>query len=225
LKLELRCHRAALASPSAAGRTTPLALGLSIDGGGIGQTGIQFNSGKFLTIENCIVRHFTHDGIDIFPTAAAGFSIANTVSSDNAHNGIYVAPQGSGSAQGAITGAAANDNTQNGIAIDGQFTTGTDASAISVVRSVTANNHLIGISAQSGTAAMSVLVRDSNSSHNGFAGFSTTNDAVMRLAHSVATGNSQGISSLGTIYTYGDNDINGNSATDVNATLTTIAMH
>ena len=200
--------------------------GLTVEGGGIGHTGIQFNTGKFLTIENCVVRHVTNDGIDIFPTAAAGFSITNTVSSDNGDTGIYIAPKGSGSAQGAITNTAANNNPYNfGISIDGQFTTGTVVSSVSVVRSVTANNQ-IGIGAQNcGTVPMSILVRDSNSSHNGFAGFVTTCGATMRVAHSVATGNSQGISSVGTVYTYGDNDISGNTATDINATLTTIAMH
>ena len=199
--------------------------GLTVEGGGIGHTGIQFNTGKFLTIENCVIRHVTLDGIDIFPTAATGLSIANTVASDNGQNGIYIAPKNLGSVQGAITSTAANNNNYIGIGIDGQFTTGTTASAISIVRSVTANNNLAGVSAQNGTAAMSVLVRDSNSSHNVFAGFQTTTGAVMRLAHSVATGNNQGISSSGTIFTYGDNDINGNTGTDINATLTTIAMH
>ena len=131
--------------------------GLTIEDGGIGQTGIQFNTGKFLTIENCVVRHVTHDGIDIFPTAASGFSIANTVTSDNGVNGIYVAPQSLGSAQGAVTGVFANNNNYIGIGIgiDGQFTTGTAASAISIVRTVTANNNCAGVNAQNGTAVMS----------------------------------------------------------------------
>ena len=146
--------------------------GLTVEGGGIGHTGIQFNTGKFLTIENCVIRHVTLDGIDIFPTAASGLSIANTVASDNGENGIYIAPKNLGSVQGAITSTAANNNNYIGIGIDGQYTTGTTASAISIVQSVAANNFDTGINAQNGTAVMSVLVRDSNSSHNGFAGFS-----------------------------------------------------
>jgi hypothetical protein len=65
-------------------------------------------------------------------------------------------------------------------------------------------------------------VRDSNSSNNSFAGFVTTGGATMRLSRSIATGNSQGISSIGTIYSYGDNDVGGNTAADINATVTVI---
>jgi hypothetical protein len=200
--------------------------GLFIEGTGVGQTGIQFNSGKFLAVENCVIRHVTHDGIDIFPTAASAFAITDTAVSDNGVRGIYIAPQGSGSAQGAITGVTTNDNF-DGIFIDAQFSTGSNPSAVSIVRGVAANNSDDGIAAQDtgGASPMALLVRDTNASHNGFAGFVTTGGATMRLAHSVATGNSQGISSLGTIDTYGDNDISGNTAADINATLSTVAMH
>jgi hypothetical protein len=145
--------------------------GLTIDGGGVANTtGIQFNSGKFLAIDNCVVRHVANDGIGIFPTNAAGFSIINTVTSDNGAQGIYIAPKNLGSAQGAITGVVAHNNF-DGIALDAQNTTGTTASSVTIVRSVTANNSDFGISAQNaGTPLMSVLVRDTNSSHNGFAG-------------------------------------------------------
>src|ERR1019366_9298556 len=37
--------------------------GLSVEGGGVGQTGIQFNSGASLTVENCVIRHVTQYGI------------------------------------------------------------------------------------------------------------------------------------------------------------------
>ncbi|HEV8014839.1 MAG TPA: right-handed parallel beta-helix repeat-containing protein [Stellaceae bacterium] len=200
--------------------------GLFVEGAGVGQAGIVFNSGKLLTIESCVIRHVTDDGIDILPTAASAFAIANTVASDNGGDGIYIAPHGAGAAQGAIADVAANNNNYLGIAIDGQFTTGTSPSSVSIVRSVAANNLNTGVSAQNaGTAQMSFLVRDTNASHNGFAGFVTTGGATMRLAHSVATGNSQGVSSVGTIDTYGDNDIDGNTTIDINATLSTLAMH
>jgi hypothetical protein len=197
--------------------------GLLLDGAGAGANGIVFGTGQSLTIENCVIRNFTGDGIEIFPTGASGFSISNTTASDNGARGIYVAPHGSGSVQGAITGVATNNNS-TGIALDGQFTTGA-ASTITVVNSVAANNSDTGISAQKfGATPMSILVRDTNSSHNGFAGFVTTGGATMRLAHSVATGNSQGVSSAGTINSYGDNDINGNYTVDVNATLASVSM-
>jgi hypothetical protein len=207
-----------------AGPTDKIYLqGLLLDGAGAGANGIVFSTGQSLTIENCVIRNFTGDGIEIFSTGASGFAISNTTASDNGARGIYVAPHGSGAVQGAITGSATNNNF-DGIALDGQFTTGA-ASTVTVVNCVAANNSDTGISAQkAGATLMAILVRDTNSSHNGFAGFVTTGGATMRLAHSVATGNSQGVSSTGTINTYGDNDINGNYSVDVNATFTSVSM-
>src|SRR5690348_13712375 len=44
-----------------AGATDAVSLrGLSIEGAGVGQTGIEFLGGKSLTVENCIIRHVTN---------------------------------------------------------------------------------------------------------------------------------------------------------------------
>jgi hypothetical protein len=60
----------------AAGASDAISLrGLSIDGAGIGLTGIQFNSGKSLTVENCVVRHMTGDGI-VFDERSHGVELA-----------------------------------------------------------------------------------------------------------------------------------------------------
>jgi len=48
---------------------------------------------------------------------------------------------------------------------------------------------------------------------------------ILRVAHSVVTGNNTGVAtSGGTIFSYGDNDIDGNTL-DNTGVLTVIAMH
>jgi hypothetical protein len=192
--------------------------GLTIEGLGTGANGIVFNSGARLTVTNSVIRHFATNGVSLFSTGATSFSISNTIAGDNGTNGIYIAPHNSGSIQGTITDVETNGNGYIGIGLDGQFSTGT-ASTVTIVRSVTAYNNFAGISVQSGF--MSAVVNDTNSSNNNFGGFVTTGGGVLRLTRCVATGNSQGASSVGVIYTYGDNRIVGNGL-DINATMTSL---
>ncbi len=197
--------------------------GLSVEGLGTGAVGLQFNTGGRLTVINCAFRHFTAEGVYLAPTGPISFSISNTVVDDNASNGVYIAPVGAGSAQGTITNVEANGNGFDGIAVDGQNLTGNANSNITIVGSVASNNASMGVAVQSGQ--MSVLARETNASFNGFAGFVTTLGGVLRLSRSVATGNSQGVSSIGTVYTYDDNSIVGNSAQDINATMSNLSSH
>src|ERR1700690_2224915 len=67
--------------------------GLSIEGGGVGATGIKFNTGKSLTVENCVIRHMTGDGIDFVPTTAtSALTVSNSLLADNGVNGIVLGP-------------------------------------------------------------------------------------------------------------------------------------
>ena len=64
--------------------------GLSIEGNGTGQTGIQFNTGKSLTVENCVIRHMTGDGIDFYSTTAtSALTASNSLVADNGNDGIF----------------------------------------------------------------------------------------------------------------------------------------
>ncbi len=64
--------------------------GLTIEGAGVGSTGIQFNAGKSLAIDRCAVRNFLGVGIRIAPSTSANFSITNTFATDNSDTGIGV---------------------------------------------------------------------------------------------------------------------------------------
>ncbi len=69
--------------------------GLTIDGGGNGTTGIRFITGTSLTLENCIVRHVTQDGIDFLSSSAtSALTVSYSLVADNGNNSIQFEPTG-----------------------------------------------------------------------------------------------------------------------------------
>ena len=92
--------------------------GITIQGIG-GSNGIRFNSGFALTIENCVVRSHSNDGIKFLPTGSSNLSVSNTLVADNGGDGILVFPQGSGSAKAAFNRVEAYNNKSVGIELDG----------------------------------------------------------------------------------------------------------
>ncbi|MEA2903316.1 MAG: hypothetical protein QOI12_703 [Alphaproteobacteria bacterium] len=53
--------------------------GLIIEGGGIGEYGIVFESGKSMSIENSVIRNMTITGIAFVPTMNANLFVSNTL--------------------------------------------------------------------------------------------------------------------------------------------------
>src|SRR3989442_513656 len=67
--------------------------GITIQGVGFGTTtGLQFNTGLFLTITNCVIRNHTGDGILFAPNRTSNLAVSNTLVADNGRNGILVTP-------------------------------------------------------------------------------------------------------------------------------------
>ena len=62
---------------------------------------------------------------------------------------------------------------------------------------------------------------DSIASNNA-SGFATNTGGVMRLGRSVASGNLTGVFVGGTVYSYGDNKVDGNTNGDVFGSLTSL---
>ncbi|MGH6834199.1 MAG: right-handed parallel beta-helix repeat-containing protein [Methylocella sp.] len=197
---------AAIAAPSgnaitinAGGGDSVHLRGLTIDGFGSGTVGIQLNTGGDLAIENCVARGFTNAGIRISPTQSAAVT-------------------------GALRNVLTSDNG-NGILVEGVATTGS-AVNVTVVDSVASNNGNFGIGAVARTGAVSpaVMVRNSVASYNG-TGLEADVNAMLRVAHSVITGNATGANTNGgTIFSYGDNDIDGNTNDNTGA-LTPLPTH
>ena len=199
--------------------------GLTIEGLGSGANGIQFNTGGNLAIENCVIRGFTVDGINIVPSTSSSFSVSNTIASNNHLFGMLVEPTGAAAVTGVLSKVTASNNGFQGIAVGGSGTTGASVN-VTIVDSEASNNGAIGVEANSssGHAATAVMLRNVVASYNGV-GLQAASTAFLLVAHSVFTGNGTGVSAQGgTLLSYGDNDIDGN-ANNNTAALTKIPTH
>jgi hypothetical protein len=191
--------------------------GLSIDGGGVGLTGIQFNAGKSLTIENCVIRHVTGDGIFFqSTTATSALTVSNSLVADNAGTGILLFP--SNSATAVFNHVETNNNGNYGILVNGGNSAGTNTVNATVSESVAAGNVDFGFCSftVSGQAPTSVMVYHSVAANNGTGVTANGTGATLRLANSTVTGNANGwiAQSIGVVDSYGDNYINGNTANE-----------
>ncbi len=200
--------------------------GLTIEGLGIGNNGIRFIAGGNLAIENCVIRNFFFAGINIAPSTStsSSVSVSNTIASNNGR-GIVFVPTGSAVVTGVLNKVTTNNNF-NGILVNGAFTTGASLN-VTIVDSETSNNGFFGVRAASasGHAPTAVMLRNSVASNNGF-GLVSDNNAILRVGHSVVTGNSGGVGTTGggILNSYGDNDIDGNTFNNRGA-LTSIPTH
>jgi len=216
---------AAIAPPSGgngivinAGTNDAVSLrGLSIDGGGVaGTTGIVFNSGASLTVENCIVRHMANDGIDFTSTTAtSAFTVSNSLVADNGGTGIFLSPTGSTTA--VFNRDEVNNNIGDGIVVVGSTSAGTNTVNATVSDSVAAGNGDTGFfsATGSGKAPTSLMIFHSVAANNGTGvGASGTNGVTVRLANSTVTGNTFGwaTETSAVIASYGDNYIDGNGS-------------
>ena len=203
--------------------------GLTIEGISGASTGILFNSGLSIAIENCVVRGFTTAGINIAPSTTSSFSVSNTIASNNPGNGIDIAPTGSAVVTGVLGKVTANNNFR-GIEVDGAATSGASLNVTIVDSEASNNNNNIGgvgvlALTSSGHAATAVMLRNVVASNNRI-GLQAATNAVLRVAHSLVTGNEDGVVANGelggAIDSYGDNDIDGNAANgSPNATIPT----
>jgi len=199
--------------------------GLTIEGLGSGSIGIRFDTGGNLAIENCVIGNFVTAGIIIVPSTSSSFSVSNTIASNNLASGILVVPIVSAVVTGVLSDVTANNNL-NGIFVNGRPTTGASLN-VTIVDSVASNNHSFGVVAASasGNAATAVTLRNVVAGNNG-TGLGAGQNAILRVADSVVTGNNTGVNTHGggILNSYGDNDIDGNT-TDNAGALTVIPTH
>jgi len=185
--------------------------GLTIDGTGAAATGIKFNTGKSLIVENCIIRHVTSDGIDFLPNATSSLTVSNSLVADNGGNGIVVRP----STSGVVTPAVFNrlelsNNTGDGIEVDGSQSTGSVQATVS--DSVAARNGVgLYLNTDSSHALTNLIVFHSVVAYNTNGVFANGTGGVISLANSTVTGNSYSwVAQNGVVASYGDNYFNNN---------------
>jgi hypothetical protein len=198
--------------------------GLTIKGIGFGGgNGIVFDSGKSLTVENCVIRNLTGSGVGtgiLFrPNASSSLAVSNTLVSDNSGIGLQVRPAGAGiTVKAVFNRVGAYNNVSGGISVAGGSSTGTiNATAVDSV----ADHNGVGFSVSSFTnqAATTLTVVRSVAS-NGIVGIRSLGaGAIARVGHSTITGNFTGIEDVSAVLlSYGDNTIDGNGTNGTPAT-------
>jgi hypothetical protein len=199
--------------------------GLTVNGAGIGENGIVFNSGGSLTIDSCVVQNSvftgsqtTGNGILIQPTSGpVDFVITDTFVVGNGFDGIqYSPPSGSPNVNGTIDNVTAASNGFFGIGITPVHTSG-GATVVSISNSTVSSN-AEGIAAEN--VGVAVSIDNVTVADNSQYGIFETGGATVLLGRSVITGNGTGIQNMtpNAFNTYDDNRINKNITADVCST-------
>jgi hypothetical protein len=185
--------------------------GLIIEGAGVGITGIQFNAGQSLTIENCVIRNVTSIGLSFAPQASSTLVMADTLLADNGAIGINVYPYGTAAAVKAVLKNILVHNSYTALQVYGKSSTGT--LDVTVKDSVFTDS-FYGIYVQTDTSqsVTNVMVSNSVVANNEAGVYSFGDGATVRLAASTVTGNTSGwiTAGPGVVLSYGDNNIDGN---------------
>lgn len=185
--------------------------GITIQGAGVGLTGVLFNTGQSLIIERCVIRNVTGDGIDFFPAASANLTIADTFVANAGVHGIEVLPSGSGTVTATFNRVEVDDSGY-GILVQGTSSTGT-ISATATDGVAAGNNPGPGFYAASAGAPTSLMVFRSVAANNVTGVEAQGAGATLRLSQSVVTGNVSGWTAPNAaVLSYGDNRIDGNAS-------------
>ena len=222
---------AAITAPAAgdgiiinAGATDQVTLtGLEIDGAGAGYNGIHFNSGRSLTVTNCVLQNFknagdftTGNGIFMAPTSGTvDFTITDTTALNNGYAGVsYLPSSGSANAKAVVAHVVATAN-QFGISFSTALAP-IGTLLVSISNSIASNNQA-GIEINSSAAA---TIDNVNVIGNSTVGINANGTVNLLLGRSVLSGNAIGIqnsTSPNTFFSYQNNQIDLNTV-DISGT-------
>src|SRR5579885_568521 len=170
--------------------------GLTIDGLGTGQNGVVSNSGGVLTIVDCVIRHFSSDGVLIQPTSGSmSFLISSSNVSDNTGGVDFFPTSGAPNAKGTMDHVVVANNAR-GVQFDVE-TSG--ASLNAAITNSVASNNLEGVSITAALGGQVVASIDNSSvignggSGNTGAGILAAGTPTVRLGRSVIASNTSGI--------------------------------
>jgi hypothetical protein len=187
--------------------------GLIVDGASTGSIGVQFASGRLLTLDNCVVRNLDSTALefDSHATTAQALSVSSSYFGDNSF-GIVIRTFSSGAITAGIRRSAIYGNDATGLEVDGRF--GTGPISVAVTDSVAENNLNTAFAVGSDTGhSVSDLVLTRTTAANNSTGVAAGGpNATLRLTQSALTGNVNGFfaPSAGAILSYGDNVIGAN---------------
>ena len=190
--------------------------GLTINGAGSALNGVVFNTGGPLTIQNCVVRNLTGQGINFVPiTGISSLSVTYTYVGNNGGYGILVQPSGSASATAVFNHVEAQYNGPNayGIALDGSLTSGTvDGTATDSVSSNNGGGFLVQSNGTVANGNLMVLRSVAANNHTGLQALNLGALPVLRVSETTVTTNV--LACNGQVETYQDNTINNNQTGD-----------
>jgi hypothetical protein len=192
--------------------------GLLIEGSGTGATGIRFNSGKSLVVENCVVRNLTQNGLAFVSTAASLQTLSASASffTDNAGTGILIQTHGTGAVTAAVDHVGLYDNGTSGLTADGNA--GTGALNVAVRDSIAAHGSGVGttgfaVQSGAGQSPSTLILTRAKATGNNIGISATGTQATLWLAQSTVTGNVNGYTNTSAaIRSYGDNAIDDNGS-------------
>ena len=191
-----------------AGYNDTVALrGLNLDGNGITETGIEFDSGASLTITDCVVRNMKIDGLDYFSYASADQSLAisNSQFNDNIGTGIAIQSRSTGAIGATIDHTELSGNFANNLFVGPAGGTGTVT--VAVTDSVAASNFAGVVASTLNQSTIAITLTHVLLQNNNYGAQSTGTNAAIFLGQSTLTGNTEEFSAdhSGVIYSYGDN--------------------
>jgi hypothetical protein len=192
---------------------TVILRGLTINNQGSGGSGIVFNTGGTLHVENCVVNGFTSgDGINFI--AAAKLEVKDSIFRGNG-DGIVVLPPAATAAQGVIDQVRLEENVTDGLLVS-------DGATVTVRNSLASGNGNTGFAAVSATSAKVELdIENCVASNNTGFGVSalsgSTGPATVRVSNSTVTHNHVGLGNFGApaaLLSRGNNTVEGNASGD-----------
>jgi hypothetical protein len=193
--------------------------GLTIEGAGVGNNGLVFNTGLSLTMSNCVAQGFVAanslafdgNGILLTPTTSSvTIRISNSDASNNSDAGIrFLPPSGTTiTARIIIDHVIATKNGSAGVSINAFNTSGTTVAGVS---NTVASNQIGGVGFEFAGPNLTATLDTSNATGN-LAGVAVEG-ATAYLSQNTITSNSQygvQIASGGVANTFHDNRIESN---------------
>jgi hypothetical protein len=181
--------------------------GLHIEGVTTGVNGIRILKARLVHIEDCVIRNFRNAGSGgsgiLIDSTSVHFVVARTTLFNNS-TGIWTRPTG-----GVVTGVIAKaivDGNGSGIVLDGF--NGAAAINLAVRDSTASGNTGVGALVTSSVPA-SMIVKSSTIADNANGLYVANAGAVLRVSDSTITGNTVAV--VGSVLSYGNNEINNNA--------------
>ena len=167
--------------------------GITIQGIGFGGgRGIRFQQGYALTIENCVIRNHTLEGILANVQSDSFLSVADTLVADNGGQGIWINPVNPGRVSATFNRVEVYDNSQNGFLLEGDQTSVGASAPIeaTITDSVIGNNNGFGAIVESSQTPVKLVLVHSAVLNNQGGGISTNGPAALAaVTESALSGN------------------------------------